>query len=205
MDVAGTTGEETIAALLSFEAASARVLACLQEQLPMAMWAITRRDGQEQVFVEVRDEVFGFTRGDVASWQGSLCRRMVHGAPRLAPDTSAVAEYAETAPVQQWPVAAYVGTPITTEGGQLYGTLCGYHPRTLGAEEVARLGPVLELLADLLGQVLLSEQLREQARAREVELHRLATTDGLTGLATRAVFHDRLGTLWTCTALAVDR
>lgn len=186
------TGEEPVDGLLSFEAASARVLSCLQEQLPLGMWAITRRDGEEQVFVDVRDDTFGFAPGDVASWEGSLCRRMVAGAPRLAHDTAAVEEYAATAPVQQWPVGAYVGAPIRLEDGHLYGTLCGYHSRSVAAGEVERLAPVLDLLADLLAQVLLSERLRAQAREREAELHRLATHDGLTGLATRAVFHDRL-------------
>jgi len=70
--------------------------------------------------------------------------------------------------------------------------VCGYHPTELEHPVLEGVQPAVELVADMLGQILLAQSLREQALVREAELRRLATRDHLTGLATRAVLHDRL-------------
>jgi len=121
-----------------------------------------------------------------------MCQAMVAGAPRATADASDVPAYASTAPVPSWPVRTYMAAPICTPAGALFGTLCGYGSQVADAQMVATMAPVVQLLADLLGQVLLSEHLRAQAVDREAHLYRLATRDHLTGLATRAVFYDRL-------------
>jgi diguanylate cyclase (GGDEF)-like protein len=177
---------------LSFEAVAARAVAFLESQLPLGLWAVTRREDDQQLFVEVRGTTFDVGCGASVSWEESLCRRMADGAPSVAGRTAAVPEYASTVPVRSWPVAAYVGAPIRVDGGPVLGTVCGYHPDEVDQQDLARVWPAVELVAELLGQILLGQSLREQALVREAELHRLATHDDLTGLATRAVFHDRL-------------
>ncbi|WP_299036085.1 GGDEF domain-containing protein [uncultured Pseudokineococcus sp.] len=188
-DHPGTTSP---AGLLSFEEASARALAFLDQQLPMAMWAITRCDGEDQVFTEVRTRDYDVLPHPRVSWEGSLCRRMAGGAARVAARTSEVPEYAECVPVEKWPVRAYVGAPIRLADGPVLGTVCGYHPTELEQSALERVQPAVELVADMLAQTLLAQTLREQALIREAELRRLATRDHLTGLSTRAVFHERL-------------
>lgn len=184
---AGDTG-----GLLSFEEASARALAFLDQQMPMAMWAITRCDGDDQVFTDVRTRDYDVLPHPRVSWEGSLCRRMVAGAARVAARTRDVPEYAACVPVEEWPVRAYVGAPIRLDDGPVLGTVCGYHPTELEQPVLERVQPAVELVADMLSQILLGQSLREQALIREAELRRLATRDHLTGLATRAVLHARL-------------
>ncbi len=189
--------------LLTFEQATARVVATLQDPLPLGLWAVTRRDGDQQVFIDVHhdtdaaaaaaggayDEV---DTGTVVAWHGSMCQAMVDGAPTITADARTVPAHAATRPVDEWPVRTYLAAPITTPDGDLFGTLCGYGPHVRDVGALERMRPVVDLLAELLGQVLLSERLRQDADYREAHLHQLATRDHLTGLATRAVLHDRL-------------
>ena len=206
---------------LTFEQASERVLATLQSQMPLGLWAITQRQGERQLFLAtshqhpgVHDEAgsigdagasaagsavggaggrgYELSTGAVVDWEGSMCQAMVAGAPRATHDAGAERAYALTAPVRQWPVRTYLAAPIATPDGALFGTLCGYGAAVGDLEQVQQMGPVVQLLADMLGQVLLSEHLRARAEDREAHLYRLATRDHLTGLANRAVFHDRL-------------
>lgn len=178
--------------LLSFEQATAQVVATLQDQLPMGLWAVTRRDGDEQVFVEVTGTEYDITSGHTAAWEGSLCQAMLEGAPALTTDASTVSHYQGTGPVTEWPVRTYLASPIATPDGGVYGTLCGYAPGAGDLAALQAMAPVVALLADLLGQVLVSERLRAEADDREAHLYEMATRDHLTGLATRAVLHDRL-------------
>ena len=185
-------GEDTSSTLLSFAEAASRVLAHLEEQLPLGMWAVTHRDGEEQVLLEVRDHVHGLANGSRVPWRGSLCEALTQGRAGSTGATVLVPAYADLPAVRERGVRAYVGAAIRTDA-EVFGTVCGFHQQELDPVTVRGLQPLLDLLAALLGQILVAEKLRERAFAREAELRRLATRDHLTGLATRAVFADRLG------------
>jgi hypothetical protein len=59
-------------------------------------------------------------------WERSFCRQMIEGkAPRLATVTAAVPAYASRSTGPFEAVAAYVGMPLVTRDGELFGTLCG--------------------------------------------------------------------------------
>ncbi|MEJ5868567.1 sensor domain-containing diguanylate cyclase [Pseudokineococcus sp. 5B2Z-1] len=185
-------GAGRVPALLTFEQACRVVLDHLATALPLGLWAVTRRDDDDQVFLGVRDVAYGLPEGAVVPWAASLCRRMAScESPQVVVDVEADAPMAGAAARDAFPIGGYVGAPIRSSGGELFGTLCGYHPEPLpdGAEEHRGL---LDVLAGLLSQILHAEALAERADAREAELVRLATTDDLTGLATRAVLLDRL-------------
>lgn len=183
---------DRVPAVLTFEEACAQVLEHLVSVLPMGLWAVTRRDRADQVFLSVRDDGYGVTAGAVVPWDASLCQHMASGAsPQVVPDLDADEAMASAGARRAFPIAAYVGAPIRSADGVLLGTLCGFNPtRLLPAVEAH--GPLLDLLAGLLSQILHAEALQERAFAREAELRRRATTDDLTGLATRATFLDRL-------------
>lgn len=176
---------------MSFTQAANAVLDYLHGQVPLGLWGITHHDGDEQVFLHLRDQTYGVHDGASAPWPDSLCQRMVDGAPTIAPRAVDVAAYADTVPVREWGVRAYVGAPIRTED-RVFGSLCGYHGEELDEAAVAFLEPTVSLLAQLLTQILVAEKLRERSFIREAELRRVATRDHLTGLATRSVFYDRL-------------
>ncbi|GAA2024765.1 sensor domain-containing diguanylate cyclase [Pseudokineococcus marinus] len=185
-------GAGRVPALLTFEQACRVVLDHLATALPLGLWAVTRRDDEDQVFLAVRDASYDFPEGTVVPWAASLCQHMAAGdSPQVVPDVDSDVAMAGAAARAAFPIDGYVGAPIRSAGGELFGTLCGFSPERLpdGAEEHRAL---LDVLAGLLSQILHAEALAERAAAREAELVRLATTDDLTGLATRAVLLDRL-------------
>lgn len=171
--------------LMGFDEASAIVVDFLKEHIPLGYWAVTRYDGYRQLYLEVRDDVYGAGPGGSHPWSGSFCVRMVAGeGPRVAPDVSAVSAYADVPVGDQLDIGAYVGIPITYGDGTLFGTLCGLDPQSQ-ADDFAAHEPLLQLLTNLLSMILASDLDRtEQARLRErAEL--AADTDVLTGLLNR--------------------
>ncbi|WP_432545674.1 GAF domain-containing protein [Kineococcus sp. SYSU DK004] len=157
------------AAPLTFERACAQVLDHLQRTVPLGYWAITRFDGERQVYLQVRDTAYGTAPGGSHPWEDSLCRRMVEGAPRVAPDVAAVPGYADAPVTRAFPIGAYVGVPLQDVDGGLFGTVCGLDPSARGAE-LEQHRPLVELLAALLTGLLRAER----GERRTAELTRWA-------------------------------
>uniref|UniRef100_UPI00301E5245 bifunctional diguanylate cyclase/phosphodiesterase n=1 Tax=Kineococcus sp. G2 TaxID=3127484 RepID=UPI00301E5245 len=192
LDVAGTAGFALPPHPMTFGEACTQVLDFLQEHVPLGFWSITSCVDGRQLYLHVRDAVYGKRSGEWHEWSQSFCRHVVDaGAPRVAPDAMAVPQYAAAGIARELPIGAYVGVPIRGGDGRLFGTLCGMDPRVQPAE-MERHGPVLEVLATLLGQVLAVERLREEADEREAALRWRNLHDDLTGLPNRAMFLDRL-------------
>lgn len=170
---------------MNFADASAAVVDFLGEKMPMAMWSISRWDGERQVHLEVRDGEYGRVAGTTAAWDDSLCTHAVLGtAPQLAPDAMAVPEYAATPSAAEMPIGSYVGVPITHAGGEVFGTICGIDPerKDQGWKEHE---PMLQTLSTLLSTILDADRaLTTQKRALELaELQ--VYTDPLTRLLDR--------------------
>jgi hypothetical protein len=74
-------------------------------------------------------------------------------APRLATVTAAVPEYAVLTKGLGRDVAAYLGVPLVTADGQLFGTVCGvaFRAKPLSA---ARDLPLVEMVARMLSTLL---------------------------------------------------
>jgi diguanylate cyclase (GGDEF)-like protein len=169
----------------SFDVACALVVEYLARVAPMGLWAVTRIDGDAQLVLSSTGDTYPVHDGDVVPFGTSLCRRMVSGAaPRIAPDVTDVPAYADAVAVAPVTIGAYVGTPITGPGGELFGTVCGFDPHPM-PESMIEHQPLLDLLSSLLSAVLAGD-LRATADARELEqARREADVDALTGLLNR--------------------
>jgi diguanylate cyclase (GGDEF)-like protein len=169
----------------SFDAACALVIDYLAQVAPMGLWAVMRVNEGNQLVLSSTGDTYPVQAGDVFPFSTSFCRRMVSGdAPRIAPDVAQVPAYAEAAAAAPITVGAYVGTPITGPGGELFGTVCGFDPHPL-SESLTEQQPLLDLLSSLLAAVLAGD-LRATSAARELEhARREADVDALTGLLNR--------------------
>ncbi len=171
---------------MSFDQASQAVVAYLREAVPLGLWAVSRYDGTDQVFLAMTDKTYGLGLGSTLPWSESLCQRMVAGAPQVAPDAMAVDEYAAAGVSSALPIGTYVGVPIQRADGALFGTLCGIDPdRHPDAEMLCAHQPLVQLLGTLLSTVLEADLARTAAH-RQAESARLeAESDALTGLLNR--------------------
>jgi len=150
-----TRGIADVAPWPDWPAAADGALAFLHEQLGWDLWAVTRIEGDAQVVLRAVP-AGTVPPGAALPWDESFCRQMVQGTgPRVATVTAAVPAYARCAAGLAAGVAAYLGVPLVTRDGELYGTLCAIafraQPRsaTRGlatAEFVARM--LSTLLAD---------------------------------------------------------
>lgn len=172
-------------AAMAFDEASALVVDYLKSVLPMGFWAVTRYDGENQLYLEVRDDAYGRVAGDSHRWEDSFCVNMVSGAtPSIAPDAMAVTEYASAGVAGQIEIGSYIGIPIVRADGEVFGTLCGLDPETR-TEELTTHGPLLSLLAGLLSSILEADLQRTGLERRLERAHEDAETDALTGLLNR--------------------
>ena len=178
--------------LMGFDEACRLVVDHLKREVPLAFWAVSRYEDDQQIYVCVEDDAYGKATGGSEPWSDSFCQYMVTGAaPQIAPDAMAVPEYASTSAARDMAIGAYVGVPIRGADGTLYGTICGLDPR-VASQTLTERAPLLHLFATLLGQILQAENLRAEAVDREAKLHWSAFHDHLTGLPNRAMFFDHV-------------
>jgi GAF domain-containing protein len=154
-DIVTTTGIADVAPWDDFAGVARGALEFLHGQLGWDVWVVTRVvDGRQVVLHAYPADVL--PRGASLPWEESFCRLMVTGeAPRVATVTAAVPEYAARSlgPVQR--VAAYLGVPLVTADGRLFGTVCaiGFRAKPRSA---ARDLPLVELIARMLSTLMAS-------------------------------------------------
>lgn len=157
----------------------------LKAEVPLGYWAVTRYDGTDQLYLEVRDDSYGTAAGDSHPWSESFCQHMVEGrGPQVAPDAMAVPAYASTGVATKVPIGAYVGIPIASPDGGLFGTLCGLDPN-VRSDELERHAPLLTILSGLLSMVLAADLARTELERERERAVTEATMDVLTGLLNR--------------------
>jgi hypothetical protein len=108
--------------------------------------------------VVIADPQERIPRGASVPWDRSFCHSMVSGeGPRVATVTAATPAYRDLTTGLPERVAAYLGVPLVTRTGEVYGSLCGVssraQPRTL-----ARYLPTVEMTARMLSSLLPEEQ-----------------------------------------------
>jgi diguanylate cyclase len=168
----------------AFEAACAAVLDYLKTAVPMGYWSVSRYDGERQLYLQVRDDVYGTKAGDSHAWSDSFCQFMVQGSPPVAPDAQAIPEYAAAGVNNAIPIGAYVGIPIEDGDGGLFGTICGLDPARQ-SEAMLEHAPLLRLLGSLLTTILQAEQGRIEHEQLARSAREAAETDVLTGVCNR--------------------
>ena len=157
----------------------------LKDAVPLGYWAVTRFDGERQLYLQVRDDAYGLAAGDSHRWDDSFCVHMVAGeAPSIAPDAMAVPAYSTAGVARALPIGSYVGVPLRRGDGSLFGTICGLDPQ-VQAQDLAEHQPLIELLSRLLGMILDADLERTEAARALERLELTAETDALTGVLNR--------------------
>jgi GAF domain-containing protein len=128
-------------------------LAFLHRTVGLDVWLVTRLDDPLQVVLHSHPQEV-LPPGTSIFWDRSYCHSMVSGnGPRVATVTAATPAYRDLETGLPQRVAAYIGVPLVTRAGELFGTLCGLstraQPRTL-----ARFLPLVELTARMLSTML---------------------------------------------------
>ena len=128
-------------------------LAFLYRTVGLDVWMLTRVEGDRQVVLLAHPpEVMPV--GTWVPWDESFCHKMVRGVgPRVSTVTAATPAYAQMLPRHFDRVAAYVGVPLVTRDGEVYGTLCGASARAQ-PRSLARHLPMIEMTARMLSTLL---------------------------------------------------
>ena len=189
-----------VVGLANFEIASKAVIEYLHNHVGVGMWMTTRVADSHQVLLAGEAKIYGLEPGVALPWADTICHRMTNNSgPNIALNLAEVPEYAESPLLQYAEVGSYVGVPINTGGGELFGTLCALDPQPQQKNIDAKL-PLLKLLAQLLGAVATLE-IDGIQHSRHIEALKIAAfTDKLTGLANRAGWEQHLDHVRTALA-----
>ncbi|QNK67417.1 sensor domain-containing diguanylate cyclase [Variovorax sp. PAMC26660] len=121
-------------------------------------------------------------------WADTLCRRALEEGRPYTDDVANCWGDADAA--QQLGIQTYMSTPVKTDSGGLYGTLCA--ASALRRPLPSHAESVLQLFARLIGQQVERELLFVKLKKANTELAAFASTDSLTGLANRRSLIDAL-------------
>lgn len=187
-----TSNTLEFSAFLSFEDASKAVLNHLHETLGFDLWMTTRTNEPDWIVLEIIDHSYDVSSGDVFTWADSFCTQMIAGnGPNIAQDSNDIPAYLTAKIGTEIPIRAYIGAPILSENGELYGTLCAIDPKPQKINIDKEL-PAIQLYARLLS-TLLQKELELAKQQREYELLRKeANHDSLTGLLNRKAWDQAL-------------
>lgn len=175
-----------------FESAGKATLAFLHSRFGFGLWMVTRTRGDDWIVLQSEDHGYGVGPGKVFKWADSFCSEMIKGnGPRVAPDSESVPAYASAPMGMQLPIRAYIGVPLTSAGGELFGTLCAIDPRRQ-PDAIVGDQDLIELLASMLSTILSSElRLAEESRRSE-RLAVEALVDPMTTLSNRRAWDQLL-------------
>ncbi|MFG6488206.1 diguanylate cyclase [Roseateles sp. BYS78W] len=119
--------------------------------------------------------------GLTVPWGDTLCRRALDEGRPFTDDVGGF--WADSGAARDLGIQTYVSTPVRTDDGALYGTLCAASSQRRPMPPDA--GHVLRLFASLIEQHVARERLVEQLQQANSELRTQALTDALTGLLNR--------------------
>jgi GAF domain-containing protein len=161
-----TRGIADVAPWQDWTAAADGALAFLHEQLGWDLWAVTRLENDAQVVLRTVP-AGAVPPGASLPWEETFCRHMVDGTgPRVATVTAAVPAYARRPAGRAAGVAAYLGVPLVTREGELFGTLCAVSYRAQPRSAARGLATV-EFVARMLSTLLPLGQEHTVTVARE--------------------------------------
>lgn len=174
-----------VAPFSTLEQAVEAVAELLAPLAGMGLWMVTKVEGDQWIPLAVRDRRYGLVRGATFDWRSTPCVHMVAGeAPCVAGDVGRVPVYADCGLQQHFRFAAFAGHPIHNGHGELFGTVCGFHPEPLDLDPVEllpRLGAAARVVTTYLAHEELIEDTRRRAERAELE----SRTDPMTGVLNR--------------------
>jgi diguanylate cyclase (GGDEF)-like protein len=165
----------------------------LHRRFGLDLWTATHVAGESQAVVASAGPWAELSPpGRAYSWPSTFCRRMVEeGAPVAVADVQRSREYGAVAVGPLAVVRSYVGMPLLSSEGRLFGTLCAF----AGQPQPSSLRAVLEsaqLLSRMLSTILAGEQVAADRSQDAAQAYALAERDRLTGLRNRRGWEDAL-------------
>jgi len=110
-------------------AAARASLSFLHRTVGLDGWMVTHLEQPRQVVLRSHPQEL-IPSGTSVPWDRSFCRSMVSGAgPRVATVAAATPAYRDLQTGLPQRVAAYIGVPLVTRDGEVFGTLCGVSAR----------------------------------------------------------------------------
>jgi GAF domain-containing protein len=123
-------------------------LAFLHRTVGLDVWMVTELQDPRQVVLHSHPREV-IPPGAWVPWDSSYCRSMVSGVgPRVATVAAATPAYRDRTGPVEW-IAAYIGVPLVTRDGEVYGTLCGISSRAQ-PRSLTRFLPMVEMTARML-------------------------------------------------------
>jgi diguanylate cyclase len=121
-------------------------------------------------------------------WGDTLCKRALDEGRPYTDNVSDI--WGDSEAARQLGIQTYVSTPVRTDDGALYGTLCAASSRSQPMTPEAE--HALRLFAGLIEHQVARERLVDQLKHANVELRTQALTDALTGLPNRRALMQEL-------------
>ena len=132
-------------------------VAFLHRTVGLDVWMVTAIQQPLQVVLYSHPEEV-LPPGTSITWERSFCRTMVSGVgPRVATVAAATPAYRDHETGLPHRVAAYMGVPLVTRGGAVFGTLCGVAARAQPRTLIRHL-PVVEMTARLLSTLIADDE-----------------------------------------------
>ena len=148
-------------------------------------------EGLQHVLYARNSRELQIPEGLSVPWGDTLCKRALDEKRPFTDDVAGV--WGDSAAARELGIRTYVSTPVRTDDGALYGTLCAAsserRPMTPEAEHALR------LFAGLIEQQVARERLVQDLQRVNAELKTQALTDALTGLLNRRALMQELARL----------
>ncbi|MCF8207151.1 MAG: sensor domain-containing diguanylate cyclase [Methylotenera sp.] len=144
--------------------------------------------GLQQVVFANNSRQLQIPEGAQGRWDDALCKRAIEDGRLYSEDVPA--HFPDNRVARELGLQTYISTPVHTEAGELYGTLCGASTARQPVSPEA--SQVLRLFAGLIEQQIAREQLVTQLQQANAELLTQALTDPLTGLLNRRALMQEL-------------
>lgn len=179
-----------------FPLAAAAAIADLQSRFAHDLWLVSAVDaaqGTQQVVALDGPWASHAVPGLVLSWATSFCARMdASDGAACEPDVRRSALHGSVAIGPREHVGAYLGVPLRTAGGQVFGTICATSGQPRPARAMSDALAAAQVLGRMLSTIRASEQLAADRSQDAVQAQTLASRDHLTALRNRRGWQDAL-------------